>query len=209
MPAATGIPRASHSVGPWPPDLAHLLPADVKAASDALAEAMDRRESAGEVEDVARAAVEAARRADSDAAIAAADNGESAPKPTLPKAEAKLAAAERESEALKVVVGRRQETYLATVRDSHGALHAAIAGELGKVGEELREELERCEVRLLRAENLQAARRQLGDSPDELAGRAVHFMPPVQRRRGSERDPLLGDCRRSLDTLRELAGVEG
>lgn len=209
MPATTGIPRASHSVGPWPPDLAHLLPAEVKAASDTLAEVMDRRESVGEVEAAARAAVETARRDDSDAAIFAADNGEPAPKPTLPKVEAKLAAAERDSEALKVVVGRRQESYLAAVRDSHAPLCAAIAGELGEVGDELRDGLDRCEGALLRVATLQDARRELGDSPDELAGRSVHFMPSNRRRRERERDPLLGDCRRSLDTLRELAGVEG
>lgn len=210
MPTATkGIPRTSHSVGPWPLDLAHLLPADVKAASDALAEAMGRRESAGEVEAAAREAVEAARRADSDAAIFAADNGEPAPKPTLSKAEAKLVAAERESEALKVVVGRRQESYLVTVRDSHAQLCDALAAELGTVGEELGRAFDRCEAGLLRAASLQDARRELGNSPDELAGRSVNFMPPVQRRRGRERDPLLGDCRRSLDTLRELARAKG
>ncbi|HEY6550405.1 MAG TPA: hypothetical protein VIY71_04310, partial [Solirubrobacterales bacterium] len=145
----------------------------------------------------------------SDAAIVAADSGEPAPKPTLPKAEAELAEAERASEALKVVVGRRQESYLATVRDSHTPLRDALAAELGKVGEELGKALDRCEAGLARAASLQDARRELGDSPDELAGRAVNFMPPVRRRRGSERDPLLGDCRRSLDTLREAAKVGG
>jgi hypothetical protein len=185
-----------------------LLPPDVKAASDALAEILDRREQAGEAVDAARDAVEAARREDSDAAILAADNGKPAPKPTLPKAEERLAAAQRDSEALKVLVGRRQDAFLAVVRDAHGPLRAALAAELGEVAEELSAALDRCQEDLLRAAKLKQARGQLGRTTEALEGRAVNFMPPVppgRRRREANRDPLPAELRSALAALGEWA----
>jgi hypothetical protein len=208
---ATAIPRPTHNVGPWPANLAHLLPPDAKAASDALADVLNRREQMGEAVDAARAAVENARREDDEAAIFAADHGEPAPKPTAPKSEAKLATVQREHDALKTVLTARQEQFLAAIRVAHAPLREAVTAEIAEVGGELREALAAAETALLRAADLRRARGQLGTSTKRLEGRAVVFcapVPPRRRRREEGRDPLRGDLRHALDALEEWAGQE-
>lgn len=201
---AAGIARPAHSVGPWPADLCHLLPDPVREASDALTEALERQAAAGADTREAREAVAVARDADSEAAISAADKGETPPKPTRPKAEAKLAEAECASEALQVVVTRRQEAFLVAVRVSHGTLRAALGDELARIATGVDADLDRIEAGLTQAATLQGALRELGDDADHLAGRGVRFMPPI-RRRDRQRDPLRRGCRQHLEALREAA----
>jgi len=174
----------------------------VREASDALTEALERQAAAGADTREAREAVTVARDADSDAAISAADKGEPPPKPTRPKAEAKLAEAERASEALQVIVTRRQEAFLAAVRASHGTLRAALSGELARIATGVDADLERIETGLSQAATLQGALRELGEDADHLAGRGVQFMPPI-RRPGRQRDVLRRGCRQHLEALRE------
>ena len=198
----TSIPRPAHSVGPWPADLCDLLPDSVREASDALTEALERQAGAGADTRAAREAVAVARDADSEAAISAADKGEPPPKPTRSKAEAKLAEAERASKALEVVVARRQEAFLAAVRDSHGTLRATLGDELARIATGVDADLDRIEAGLSQAATLQGALRELGDDADHLAGRGVRFMPPI-RRRDRQLHPLRKECRQHLEALRE------
>lgn len=204
MPTSTaaGIPRPAHSVGPWPADLCHLLPDSVREASGALTEALERQAAAGADTRAKREAVTVARDADSEAAISAADKGEPPPKPTRPKAEAKLAEAERASEALRVLVTRRQEAFLTAVRASHGTLRAALGDELARIATGVEADLDRIEAGLSQAATLQGALRELGEDGGHLAGRGVQFMPPI-RRRDRHRDPLGGERRQHLEALRK------
>lgn len=198
--------RQMPSVRPLTPKLEPLAPEPVRDASRVLTERQAELAAANEKIRVAREAADAAPGEDRKAAAQAAEEGKSSmPKPTLPAAEATLAAALRAQEAARDVCIAAADLYICAAREHHAEFTAALAAELESEAALVAEDFQRLEGALLRARELRYAQAALGESPAWLEGRAAGF-EPVRSEKRLQRDQLR-DLRGHIDALREAVGL--
>jgi len=190
------------SAEPLPPSLEGLVPPAVAERSRALADAQGKAAEARAAVRAAREGVDGARAADQGAAVDAAAAGKAAPKPTAPKAEERLADAERTVAAHAEVVHRAALEYVAVVRDSLPVLVETADAELATVGDGTAAHLDAIEGALIRTREVQFFRRAL--HPDSLVGREPSFIPAHQGKRA--RSPLTANVQQLLDALRAELG---
>jgi len=187
---------------PLPPSLEGLVPPAVAESSRRLADAQAKAAEARAAVRAAREAVDGARAADQAAAVDAAAEGKAPPKPTLPKAQERLADAERAVTAHAEVVHRAGSEYVAAVREALPVLAEAADAELATVGKGTAAHLDAIEAALIRTREVQFFRRAL--HPDSLVGREPSFIPAHQGKRA--RSPLTADVQGLLDELRATLG---
>ncbi|HET7590980.1 MAG TPA: hypothetical protein VFK14_12470 [Solirubrobacterales bacterium] len=192
------------SAEPLPPSLEGLVPPAVAERSRAFADAQAKAAEARAAVRAAREGVDGARAADQGAAVEAAAAGKAAPKPTAPKAEERLADAERALVAHREVVARAGVAYVTAVREALPVLIEKADAELATVGEGTAAHIAALEAALVRSRELKHFRRAL--DLDSLSGREPSFVPGNKARRA--RSPLTAGTRELLDALRAELGQE-
>ncbi|HSS03835.1 MAG TPA: hypothetical protein VLK89_01440 [Solirubrobacterales bacterium] len=190
------------SAEPLPASLEGLVPPAVAERSRALADAQAKAAEARGAVRAAHEGVDGARAVDQGAAVDAASEGKATPKPTLPKAEERLAEAQRAVTAHAEVVHRAALEYVTVVRDSLPVLVEAADAELATVGDDSAAHFDAIEAALIRSREVQFFRRAL--HPDSLVGREPSFIPAHQGKRA--RSPLTPNVQQLLDALRTELG---
>lgn len=194
-------------VVPFGPELHHLLPDEVREASERFAAALaDLRDAQRATKD-AEAEVRHAASVDARAAERAALDGEPLPKATAPAAEAALTDAHRELEARRGAAEVRQREMLAATLARHADLRTAALEALDDKKAAALAALDDFEAALTGATALRQLITELGEDGRHLGGRSVVFHPSPPARH-ADRDRLAGAMREQLDAARALVTEE-